>query len=192
MPYLLEDDKGRVDFETKVNEKLTPIQTAFQNNINAMYQKLVSLGSTPADKTPTAISNAIQAINDAIYNKLVSLGQTPASKTIANLNAKIQALTEITYSYTSNKNNSPLGDYQFYDCRMTKEIKLMAYTPASVIGGINVMCADANYNLIGEAQRLDTVGQTVNFLNGTKFVVFVTSNASNYSIRFTNQTKVLR
>lgn len=98
MPFLYDNGKRKVDFNEAIRPTIDNLKSTFQANVNLLYEKLVSLGSTPAGKQPTQISNAIQAINDSIYNKLVSLGQTPASKTVANLNTKIQALTEILWS----------------------------------------------------------------------------------------------
>lgn len=137
MAWLWDNGKRKVNFADAVQPYLTQLQTNFQTNINALYEKLVSLGSTPASKTPSAISNAIQAINDSIYNKLVSLGQTPASKTVANLNAKIQALTEIqwqqsfgiaqqTYTESGETKVVPTRDVPF-NCRDLVNI-LIAFT----------------------------------------------------------------
>jgi hypothetical protein len=96
--FLYDDKKRKVDFEDAIRPTIDNLKTSFQNNVNLIYNKLVSLGSTPVGKEPSQISNAIQAINDSIYNKLATLGQTPASKVVADLNAKIQALTEIRWS----------------------------------------------------------------------------------------------
>lgn len=137
MAWLWDSGKRKVNFEDAISPYLTQLQTNFQTNINALYNKLVSLGSTPASKTPSAVSNAIQAINDSIYNKLVSLGQTPASKTVANLNAKIQALTEIqwqqsfgiaqqTYTESGETKVVPTRDVPF-NCRDLVNI-LIAFT----------------------------------------------------------------
>lgn len=137
MAWLWDSGKRKVNFEDAISPYLTQLQTNFQTNINALYDKLVSLGSTPASKTPSAVSNAIQAINDSIYNKLVSLGQTPASKTVANLNAKIQALTEIqwqqsfgiaqqTYTESGETKVVPTRDVPF-NCRDLVNI-LIAFT----------------------------------------------------------------
>ena len=84
MPFLFEDDqKTIISLDAAMQPLVTRLTINFQNKINAIYEKLVTLGSTPSAKTPEAITNAIQAINDSIFNKLVSLGQTPASKTVA-------------------------------------------------------------------------------------------------------------
>lgn len=191
MPFLFGDDKTRIDFAEAVNPYLSQLQSNFQSNVNALYTKLQSLGSTPAGRTPTDISNAIQAINDSIYAKLQSLGETPASKKVSDLNAKIQKLTENGYSFTFSKSNSPISDYHFYDCRMMKEVRLTQFT-AALLGDIFVAFTDANFNVLSYSQHLSEVNQTVNFPSGAKFIYFDTSGASSYSIKFTYQTKVLR
>lgn len=138
MPFLFEDDqKTIISLDAAMQPLVTRLTTNFQNKINAIYEKLVTLGSTPSAKTPEAITNAIQAINDSIFNKLVSLGQTPASKTVANLNAKIQALTEIqwqqsfgiaqqTYTESGETKVVPTRDVPF-NCRDLVNI-LIAFT----------------------------------------------------------------
>ena len=41
---------------------------SFQTGVNTLYNKCVSCGVTPADKSPTAISNAIQNVFNSGYN----------------------------------------------------------------------------------------------------------------------------
>ena len=188
MAHGFDDNKGKVDLDAIFNE----LETNYQSNINTIYSKLVSLGSTPADKTPTGIANAIQAINDAIYNKLVSLGQTPAGKTIANLNAKIQALTEITWTYTATKtddDNDKISGY--YDCTNVKEIRVTAVTTSFLGFGMVAQFMNASGAWIGEPQRLDSPG-VYTIPSGTKKVFLTTMYASTATVRFTYQTKVLR
>lgn len=192
MPFLFEDDqKTIISLDAAMQPLVTRLTTNFQNKINAIYEKLVALGSTPSAKTPEAITNAIQAINDSIYAKLQSLGETPASKKVSDLNAKIQKLTENGYSFTFSKSNSPISDYHFYDCRMMKEVRLTQFT-TPLLGDIFVAFTDANFNVLSYSQHLSEVNQTVNFPSGAKFIYFDTSDASSYSIKFTYQTKVLR
>lgn len=220
MPFLLDDDKTRVNFDTKVNEKIAPLQTAFQNNINALYSKLSSLGSTPADKTPTGISNAIQAINDSIYNKLVSLGQTPASKTVANLNAKIQKLTEITWeqaltiepvTYTSGDETITLRTRNIpINCRDVVQI-VIKYNLSSLVGTMERMGSvnwyNANGGLVGTNTIIDlnewsgtynktftppsgAVRATISFDWGASIISSFVNG--NYTLTTKYQTKVLR
>ena len=41
---------------------------SFQNGVDTLYNKCVSCGSTPSDKTPTALSTSIQSIYTNRYN----------------------------------------------------------------------------------------------------------------------------
>ena len=52
----------------------------FQAGVDTLYNKCVSCGSTPSDKTPTGISNSIQSIYDNRYNQGYSAGYAAAPK----------------------------------------------------------------------------------------------------------------
>ena len=45
------------------------MKQSFQNGVDTLYNKCVSCGSTPSNKTPTAISNSIQSIYNNRYNE---------------------------------------------------------------------------------------------------------------------------
>lgn len=194
MAWLWDSGKRKVNFEDAISPYLTQLQTNFQTNINALYDKLVSLGSTPASKTPSAVSNAIQAINDSIYNKLVSLGQTPASKTVANLNAKIQALTEIQWqqslsipkiTYTESGETKTLSTREVpFNCRDLVNIVIaFAYYGSSPLGSKTcVMGTITWYNASGTQ-----VGSPSSFN-----VTVSTSTTGNFSQTFTPPSGAVR
>lgn len=54
---------------------------SFQTGVNTLYNKCVSCGVTPADKSPTAVSNAIQSIYTNRYNEGYSAGKAAAKPT---------------------------------------------------------------------------------------------------------------
>ena len=45
------------------------MKQSFQDGVDTLYNKCVSCGSTPSNKTPTAISNSIQSIYNNRYNE---------------------------------------------------------------------------------------------------------------------------
>lgn len=68
MAYLFDDDKSKIDFDGALQPKLDALQTAFQNNVNLIYNKFVSQGTTPTAKTPAAISTAVDTLATTKYN----------------------------------------------------------------------------------------------------------------------------
>ena len=44
------------------------MKQSFQDGVDTLYNKCVSCGQTPNDKSPTSISNAIQSISNAIQD----------------------------------------------------------------------------------------------------------------------------
>ena len=56
---------------------ISSLQSSFQDGVDTLYNKCVSCGSTPSNKTPTAISNSIQSI----YNNRYSSGRNDVYKT---------------------------------------------------------------------------------------------------------------
>ena len=160
------DDNGKtkVDLDGIFNT----LQQTYQSNINTLYDKLVALGSTPADKTPSSISNATQAICDAIYNKLVALGQTPASKKVADLNTKIQALTEVRWT------SGILIDFDLHgsDIQATG-ISISFYDASNLVSLKCTALSKSNLNLgltltWYKADKTTRVGSEINIaLNGT-------------------------
>ena len=191
MAWLWDNGKRKVDFADAIQPYINDLQTSFQNNINALYNKLVSLGSTPASKSPSAISNAIQAINDSIYNKLVSLGQTPASKTVENLNAKIQALTQVTWAYNASYS---LNNYNylegFYDATNIQRLDLTSIDLGSWGGQLIVRYYNASNTQIDI--DIATSAKTFSIRSGTKRIKFEIVNLNSATVKFTYQTKVLR
>ena len=70
--YALDARQGKA-----LNDKITSMQSSFQAGVDTLYNKCVSCGSTPSNKTPTAISNSIQSI----YNNRYSSGRNDVYKT---------------------------------------------------------------------------------------------------------------
>ena len=58
------------------------MKQSFQVGVNTIYNKIVSCGQTPSDKSPTSISNAIQDIYNNRYNEGYNAGKAdnPISK----------------------------------------------------------------------------------------------------------------
>ena len=61
--YALDARQGKA-----LNDKITSMQSSFQDGVDTLYNKCKSCGSTPSNKTPTAISNSIQSIYTNRYN----------------------------------------------------------------------------------------------------------------------------
>ena len=58
------------------------METSFQDGVDTLYNKCVSCGQTPTDKSPTSISNAIQDIYNNRYNEGVSDALDDASSKV--------------------------------------------------------------------------------------------------------------
>ena len=52
------------------------MKQSFQDGVDTLYNKCVSCGQTPTDKSPTSISNAIQDIYNNRYNEGYEEGQS--------------------------------------------------------------------------------------------------------------------
>ena len=61
--YALDARQGKA-----LNDKITSLQSSFQDGVDTLYNKCKSCGSTPSNSTPTAISNSIQSIYTNRYN----------------------------------------------------------------------------------------------------------------------------
>ena len=55
--------------EQIINDEQESMKQSFQAGVDTLYNKCVSCGSTPSNKTPTAISNAIQSIYNNRYGE---------------------------------------------------------------------------------------------------------------------------
>lgn len=192
MAFLFEDDqKTIISLDAAMQPLVTRLTTNFQNKINAIYEKLVTLGSTPSAKTPEAITNAIQAINDSIFNKLVSLGQTPTGKTVANLNAGIQALTEKFWYF----NRTYDGDTDFisgrYDMTNVAELYLTSYAPAT-LWPLNFTFYNASGSNVGREIVFTTGAIAIPSTAKYCDVVVLSTYGISANLRIKYQTKVLR
>ena len=67
---------------TQLNDDLAEMETNFQAGVDTLYNKCVSCGQTPIDKSPTSISNAIQDIYNNRYNEGVSDALDDASSKV--------------------------------------------------------------------------------------------------------------
>ena len=192
MPFLFEDDqKTIISLDAAMQPIVTRLTTNFQNKINAIYEKLVTLGSTPSAKTPEAITNAIQAINDSIFNKLVSLGQTPTGKTVANLNAGIQALTEKFWYFNRTYDGST--DYMSgrYDMTNVAELYLTSYVSVTH-WPLNFIFYNAGGSVVGREEVYATGAVAIPSTAKYCDVVLLSTYVTSANLRIKYQTKVLR
>lgn len=58
-----------------LNDEQDSMKQSFQAGVDTLYNKCVSCGQTPTDKSPTSISNAIQDIYNNRYNEGYEEGQ---------------------------------------------------------------------------------------------------------------------
>ena len=84
MAFLFNDDKTKLDFDNAVQKIITPLQTAFQNNINTIYNAVKSAGVTPSDKSPSNIATAISNLRKTPYTKTYTFpsGDTGGTKNL--------------------------------------------------------------------------------------------------------------
>lgn len=84
MAFLFNDDKTKLDFDKAVQAIITPLQTAFQNNINTIYNAVKSAGVTPSDKSPSNIATAISNLRKTPYTKTYTFpsGDTGGTKNL--------------------------------------------------------------------------------------------------------------
>ena len=82
------------------------MKQSFQAGVDTLYNKCVSCGSTPSNKTPTSISNAIQSIYNNRYTEGYNAGKSGKASTIFYLlvhhdgitgDARL-SLTEVAYN----------------------------------------------------------------------------------------------
>ena len=60
------------------------MKQSFQAGVDTLYNKCVSCGQTPSDKSPTSISNAIQGIYNNRYNEGYNNGRTQGQNDVIN------------------------------------------------------------------------------------------------------------
>lgn len=84
MAFLFNDDKTKLDFDKAVQAIITPLQTAFQNSINTIYNAVKSAGVTPSDKSPSNIATAISNLRKTPYTKTYTFpsGDTGGTKNL--------------------------------------------------------------------------------------------------------------
>lgn len=75
MAFLFNDDKTKLDFDKAVQAIITPLQTAFQNNINTIYNSVKSAGVAPSDKSPSNIATAISNLRKTPYTQTYTFPQ---------------------------------------------------------------------------------------------------------------------
>lgn len=179
MPFLFNDDKSRVDLNAALAPTLNQLESAYQNNINSVYQTLVNSGSTPADKTPTSINNAIDYIVTQIYQLLQSLGSTPASKMLNDLKAAITALTTKTWTAEYGGINTRTTAI---DCRNMQSL--------TNVGAFSTSVDYLNYSGTIISSQSIPAGGTATFPSNANYVVM--SNPTTAQIEVVYQTKILR
>ena len=55
--------------DLSLNDEQDSMKQSFQDGVNTIYNKIVSCGVTPSNKTPTGCSNGIQSIYNNRYNE---------------------------------------------------------------------------------------------------------------------------
>lgn len=75
MAFLFNDDKTKLDFDNAAQKIITPLQTAFQNNINTIYNAVDRAGVTPSDKSPSNIATAISNLRKTPYTQTYTFPQ---------------------------------------------------------------------------------------------------------------------
>ena len=58
----------------QLNSEISSMKQSFQDGVNTIYNKIVSCGVTPYNKTPTECAKAIQTIYDSRYSSGYSIG----------------------------------------------------------------------------------------------------------------------
>ena len=100
------------------------MKQSFQNGVDTLYNKCVSCGSTPSNKTPTSISNSIQSIYNNRYNAGVSAtkkgnatvgnvlsGKTFTSTAGVNLTGTMPNRGNLSWSSSNTTYSVPAGYY---------------------------------------------------------------------------------
>ena len=94
MIYGFNDDKEKVD----IQNLLDTLEANYQNNVNTIYNAIVSAGITPTAKTPVAIKTGIDNIIKAIYDALSTVGTTPTAKTTTACTTSINTIINTMYN----------------------------------------------------------------------------------------------
>ena len=89
----------------ELHEDIESMKTSFQDGVDTLYNKCVSLGVTPTAKTPTAIADAMQTIYTNRYNAGVTYADgrtnTSSASYTAGYNAGKAAGNDIKHSVTA-------------------------------------------------------------------------------------------
>ena len=88
------------------------MKQSFQVGVDTLYNKCVSCGSTPSNKTPTAISNSIQSIYNNRYTEGYNAGQSASAYKGYDYTGLV-----ITYGKLDNTNNNSVVHYLLTGCR---------------------------------------------------------------------------
>ena len=88
-----------------LNDEQDSMKQSFQDGVDTLYNKCVSCGSTPSNKTPTAISNSIQSIYNNRYNEGYNNGKEEGSS-VTFLGSKLTRSSGewLKYTYTVTEN----------------------------------------------------------------------------------------
>lgn len=76
MAHLFDENKGKKDFDALIQPKLDALQTAFQNNVNLIYDAIVNAGVTPTGKTPSEIATGINDIQAITWSERIITGDS--------------------------------------------------------------------------------------------------------------------
>ena len=91
------------------------MKQSFQAGVDTIYNKIVSCGQTPSDKSPTSISNAIQDIYNNRYNEGYNNGRTQGQNDVKNnpngygLYTQQQYDQNYTNGYNAGKEDNPIS-----------------------------------------------------------------------------------
>lgn len=72
------------DLEQRIADCVSAMETTFQNGVDTLYNKCVSRGATPSDKTPTAIAGAIDTIYSNRYSEGYTAGRSQGQQDVIN------------------------------------------------------------------------------------------------------------
>lgn len=183
MAYLFDEDKSKIDFERALQPKLDALQTAFQNNVNLIYNKFVSQGTTPTAKTPAAISTAVDTLATAKYNAGTDAGKAAAEAVTWTWATTLERNSKLSTYYTN---------YGFsFDATNVVKIRIGSLTAglASLENKVFISFAGSGSEIFVTSNTEYTPPN-----NTARIIIYFTSDApeSPLDVTFTYQAKILR
>ena len=151
------------------------MKQSFQDGVNTIYNKIVSCGVTPSDRTPTGCANGIQSIYTNRYTEGYNNGRIQGQNDVKNNPNGYGLYTQQQYdqNYTNGYNAGYSAGQGSRSISFT--IQGVANSPSGDINYWNVYANDINVSAFNTISFSNFVGANEHNSSGT---IFVTSGGT--------------